>query len=231
MNSVVRTSTKAPSVRAAKPRAAAAKLAKRDGVYHHGDLALSTQAIAWQLLRENGTNDLSLREVARRAGVSHRAVYRHFPDKRALLAALAGDGYRALAVALEAGCVRDQDVPAQLGALAATFLRFARDEPARYQLMFGPRLNEDARFPELEQAIDEAVAVLRSVLRAVAPNAQSQAIRDAGIAVFAAIHGLSSLVLAHRVPLKDSKTESYIAATLGPMFEGVVKGLVLDTTI
>jgi AcrR family transcriptional regulator len=201
--------------------------------YHHGDLRHALLEATVQILAEVGAEAFTLREAARRVGVNHRAIYRHFEDKRALLAAIAEDGYRALAAEMRAA-VAPIEAPTgaplalrieRLVALAEAYLRFARREPARFQVMFGPRLNADARFPSLEEAIAAAVAVLAAELRALAPLASSRARRDAGVAFWSAIHGLSALVLAGRVPLTDRHVTVYVASLLGPVARGIVGGL------
>jgi len=99
--------------------------------YHHGDVPRAIREATLSLLREGGAQGLSLREAARRVGVNHRAVYRHFADKRALLAAIAQEGYEMLAIALREGL--DQRSLAQpverFVALGEAYLRFARREP------------------------------------------------------------------------------------------------------
>lgn len=134
--------------------------------YHHGDLARELIQASLEILSEVGAEALSLREAARRAGVNHRAVYRHYADKRALLAAIAEAGYRALRDDVQeavdrsgAGETGAERARLALTSIAEAYVRFALREPARYQVMFGPRLNRDERFPELERAIQELVAV------------------------------------------------------------------------
>jgi AcrR family transcriptional regulator len=202
--------------------------------YHHGDLRHALLTATVEILAEVGAEAFTLREAARRAGVNHRAIYRHFEDKRALLAAVAEEGYLALAAETRAALAAIEIPPGapaalrieRLVALAEAYLRFARREPARYQVMFGPRLNADARFPSLEEAIAASVAVLAGELRALAPAATSRARRDAGVALWSAIHGLSALVLAGRVPLADRHVRSYVAALLTPIVEGIARRLV-----
>lgn len=219
-----KTPLKAPAVR--KPRTA----------YHHGDLARALIQASLELMAEVGVEGLSLREAARKAGVNHRAVYRHYEDKRALLAAIAEAGYRQLTAA--ALTALNEQVPgglrgvkrarAALLVVAEVFLRFARAQPARYQVMFGPRLNRDERFPELERAIQDTVKLLVDALEEAAPERSSVDRRDAGIAFLAAIHGLSSLVLAGRIRLRDAYLHSYVQKTMGPVIDGVLNSLITE---
>jgi AcrR family transcriptional regulator len=215
---------------------ASASIRKPRAAYHHGDLARALIQASLEIMAEVGAEGLSLREAARKAGVNHRAVYRHYEDKRALLAAIAEGGYRQLTAASLAAL--EEQVPGGLRGrrrarsallvVAETFLRFARAEPARYQVMFGPRLNRDARFPELEQAIQGTVKLLVDELAEAAPQRSGIDRRDAGIAFLAAIHGLSSLVLAGRIRLRDAYLHDYVQKTMGPVVDGVLTGLTSD---
>jgi AcrR family transcriptional regulator len=195
--------------------------------YHHGDLARAVREATVAVLAEQGAEALSLREVARRVGVNHRALYRHFEDKRALLAAVAEDGYRDLAAAMRAAVEArgTEDAVDRLVALGEGYLRYARQERARYEVMFGPRLNEDERFPTLEAAITDAVRVVGAELKRAAPEASSVARRDAGIALWSAVHGLSSLVLVGRVRLKDAHVARYCDTLLRPIAAGLCASL------
>jgi AcrR family transcriptional regulator len=95
--------------------------------YHHGDLAAAILEAAARIIEKEGLRALSVREAARRAGVSHNAPYRHFPDREALLAALAAEGFVQLSKALENRSGRE---------LAEAYVRFALEHPQRFRLMF-----------------------------------------------------------------------------------------------
>lgn len=95
--------------------------------YHHGDLRPALLRAAAKILEKEGSDAVSLRDLARRAGVSHTAPYRHFPDRRALLAALAEEGFAQLAAELEGRPWREQ---------AVAYVRFAIANPERFRLMF-----------------------------------------------------------------------------------------------
>jgi len=82
-----------PVARARARRAGRSALEKKRGRYHHGDLRRALLDAALELLAREGASALTLREVARRAGVTHAAPYRHFTDKQALLAAVAEEGF------------------------------------------------------------------------------------------------------------------------------------------
>jgi AcrR family transcriptional regulator len=106
--------------------------------YHHGDLRSALVSAGVELLAEQGVEALSLREVARRAGVSHAAPYRHFNDKQALLTAIAEQGFRMLNELVRSTAGRDYpSESARLKAALAGYLEFGRSHPHHAELMFG----------------------------------------------------------------------------------------------
>jgi len=116
-----------------------------DRPYHHGHLRATLLAEAERVLRDDGIDALSLRELARQAGVSHAAPRRHFPDRQALLDALAEAGFTRLADEVhsaigEAG----GDYQARLRAAAAAFVRFATRDGALMELMFAAKNAADS---------------------------------------------------------------------------------------
>jgi AcrR family transcriptional regulator len=153
--------------------------------YHHGDLKTALLAAAAQLLAEGGLAAISLREVARRAGVSHNAPYRHFPDRDSLLAALAAQAFHELA-----DWTRKSGSQG-LAALGQRYVEFALAQPGRFALMFSAGLDK-ARYPELQQAATELYELLGQAVGAAAPT------RDPLVATLAAwslVHGLAQLLL------------------------------------
>jgi AcrR family transcriptional regulator len=108
--------------------------------YHHGNLRATLLSAAEQTLREQGPDQVSLRALARSAGVSHGAPRRHFPDRQALLDALAADGYERLADTLAAAIEQaGEDFEAQFRAGGNAFVRFAVTNAALLDLMFTSR--------------------------------------------------------------------------------------------
>jgi AcrR family transcriptional regulator len=108
--------------------------------YHHGDLRVALLASAAELLDEGGPEAVSLRECARRAGVSHAAPYRHFATKEALLLALAEEGFDGLAAAGDEAMRRVRDPRERLDAYGVAYVHFALEHPARFRLMFAGAL-------------------------------------------------------------------------------------------
>ncbi|GAB3795091.1 hypothetical protein GCM10028798_03240 [Humibacter antri] len=105
--------------------------------YHHGNLRDELLVTAEQVLREEGADHVTLRDLARRAGVSHAAPSRHFPDRNALLVALAATGYERLGHrVIEAADSAAEGFDAQFRAVASAFVRFAIDNAALLDVMF-----------------------------------------------------------------------------------------------
>lgn len=143
--------------------------------YHHGDLRAALLRAAEAMLAAQGPQDLSLRAVARAAGVSHNAPYRHFASREALLAELAAEGFRRLAAVLEGA-------GAGMAALGRAYLGFAGANPALYRLMFGQGPSRAAH-PALAAAADAAFAPLA----ARRPN------HAAALRAWALVHGIAQL--------------------------------------
>ena len=162
--------------------------------YHHGDLRRSLLTQAAVLLEEVGSEALSIREIARRAGVSPRAPYQHFADKEALLSALAADAFRAFGDALAAA----DEVAApgrEIEEQAVAYVRFARAAPGRFRLMFGLRRVEPE--DDLTAAKAYAFGFLRGAAeRAAAPD---EDVRALALGYWSFAHGLAALLLDDRV--------------------------------
>src|SRR5438067_201005 len=157
--------------------------------YHHGDLRSALLRAALDILAEHDVPGLTLREVARRAGVSPMAPYRHFTDKDALLAAVAEQGFRKLEQRLTD--TPHADPMADLVAQGAAYVRFACDEPALYRLMFGPFLRRFEDHPGLMEAALTAKAALTRAVAAATPQSSEQMRADVALACWSLEHGLA----------------------------------------
>lgn len=158
--------------------------------YHHGALFDSLVEAAGELLEADGLEALSLREVARRAGVSTAAPYHHFADKQALLVALAVDGFDDLAAALTRATAKVKTPRARLQAVADGYLRFAKQRPALYQLMFSPLLAGARGKGPLFEASQRALSVLRGAVLGGKRGADAVDV----LLAWALGHGVASLV-------------------------------------
>jgi AcrR family transcriptional regulator len=155
--------------------------------YHHGDLRAVILAEAGRLVAERGAEGVSLRELARSAGVSHAAPAHHFTDRRGLFTALATQGFQLLAEALTNARGRFTDA-------ALAYVRFALEHPGHYQVMFNKSLL-DATDTELAAAEAAAGAELsRGVATLRDPNARADP-AGAQLAAWSLVHGFSTLWL------------------------------------
>ena len=164
--------------------------------YHHGDLKAALIAQARTILRREGVDALTLRAVARAAGVSQAAPYRHFPDRRALIAAVAEAGFRDLGQAMTA-MASTAEGRLGLKQVAFAYVRFALDRPADYRIMFGPEVANTEDLPELRET---AQSVLGFVAEGIA-QLQRAGLVGAGdpalmaVATWSMLHGLVMLTL------------------------------------
>ncbi|MFI7414946.1 TetR/AcrR family transcriptional regulator [Streptomyces sp. NPDC049627] len=158
--------------------------------YHHGDLRRAILTAALDAIAADGPSALSLRDLARRAGVSHAAPAHHFRDRTGLLTAIAAEGFGLLAATLrEAGDLKEAGV---------RYVRFAREHPAHFQVMFTPEL---LRADDLELTTARALAAdaLRGAVSAVRPESLGIDTRLAGIAAWSLAHGFATLLLSHNL--------------------------------
>jgi AcrR family transcriptional regulator len=121
---------------------------ERRDTYHHGDLKRALTAAALGLVQEKGPKGFTLREVARRAGVSAAAPYRHFADRAQLLAAVATLGFEQLHETLSAAAAAATDLNQQVLDMGRVYVRWAVTHPDYYQVMFGTELDKSDS-PEL----------------------------------------------------------------------------------
>lgn len=176
--------------------------------YHHGDLRVALLDLAARTLRERGVDALSLRELARELCVSHTAPSRHFKDKRALLDALALDGFARLGELLAAADRTEGDFRQRFSALSAAYLEFATAEPRLLELMFAGKHEPGAS----EELVAAGHAVVAPMLAVIAEGQRAGLVRTGdpeavGLPAFAAVHGLASLLASGMVPA-DTRAEA-----------------------
>ena len=185
-----------------KPRARSAASARPAAPYHHGDLRRALIDTALAMVTEEGAWNFTLREVARRAGVSHTAPYNHFEDKSALLAEVAALGFQSLRQTMDAAARGQPRSGRQaLAGVGAAYVRFGVEHPAHYRLMFGAELADKARHPTLQAASDATFAVLTGVLERGQASGQVRrgAVRDQALAAWSLVHGLTTLLIDQRL--------------------------------
>src|SRR5882757_1538733 len=162
-----------------------------DRPYHHGELAPTLREAARAVLEEEGLDALSLRSVARRAGVSHAAPYRHYASREALLADVASDGLNQLRAELAQAAAVPGDRAERIVLIGGAYLRFASRHGGLLRLMFGSELPNRADFPGLAEA---TILIGEDIGDALGDRA-------AGLAAWAAMHGLALLILENVIDL------------------------------
>jgi AcrR family transcriptional regulator len=157
--------------------------------------ALIDAALA--IVERKGAQALSLRGAARRARVSAAAPYRHFRDKEALLAAVAEEGFRALAASMARAADRHRDVARRFESIGVSYIHFANQHPGHFRVMFGLESAERSAYPGLQQAGAEAFSQLMAAIR----ECQRQGVIRAGdarplsLAAWSLVHGFSALLI------------------------------------
>jgi AcrR family transcriptional regulator len=162
--------------------------------YHHGDLRNTLIAQGVALLEEAGLAKLSLRAIAARAGVSHAAPKNHFANLRSLLTAMAAEGYRRHVAFMRAGLPRRASRTAKLAAAMQGYVRFAREHPHLFALMFSSDLC-DLDDPELQAAGAESYGVLREISAGLDWDKADQPDADfrAETMIWSLVHGFAQL--------------------------------------
>ncbi|WP_030581572.1 TetR/AcrR family transcriptional regulator [Streptomyces anulatus] len=159
---------------------------ERERTYHHGDLRRAVLTAALDVIAAEGPAALSLRDLARRAGVSHAAPAHHFKDRTGLLTAVAAEGYALFADALTgAPDLRERGV---------AYVRFAATHPAHFQVMFQPDLYRTDD-PDLLAARARATDALRAGVADLPPDGRGEDDRLAGVAAWSLAHGFATLLL------------------------------------
>jgi AcrR family transcriptional regulator len=173
--------------------------------YHHGDLRRALIDTALELVTEEQNWTFSLRELARRAGVSHQAPYNHFAEKQDLLGAVAVVGFERLRDGMLRAMAGIDAPEALVDVIGRTYVRLGLENPALYRLMFGPALADAGpgdRPTIARSAGARARAVLEEVIArgarsgvfAVSPDNPKDHIL-AGHAFWSAVHGLTMLAI------------------------------------
>ena len=159
--------------------------------YHHGDLPASLRQAARAILEEEGLPALSLRSVARRAGVSHAAPYRHYKSREALLADVAADGLAELKAEIAQAATKPGDRGERMVHICGAYMRFAAQHTGLLRLMFGAEIPNRAEIPGLAEATASIGEEIGGALEDPA----------AGLTAWAAIHGLTIMILDNVIDL------------------------------
>jgi len=191
--------------------------------YHHGDLRAALLAAAAGWLDEQGAETLTLRELARAAGVSHAAPYHHFAGREELLAGVAERAFERLAGAL-GDAARVPDAAHALLAIGEAYVREALAHPAQFRLMFGPLLARKAEHPGLQRAAERAFLVLLEAATRFAPERGL----ELALAGWSLSHGAANLAIDGAfggLPLAPAQQRRLARLDAGALVRRMVAGL------
>lgn len=196
---------------------------KAEDSYHHGNLRQSLITITMEQAEAKGISELSLRTIAKQAGVSAPALYRHFEDKEALLAAVAEQGFIELHDWLAFAAPAEIPVMQRLERFFAAYLEFMNSYPVYFQLMFGPELQERQRYPGLLSAHESSMSLLINLilvgreegLFSTALSAEAQV-----ITCWSALHGFAGLYITGMLGTDQNLLDN--------LLEGLLKGLAIS---
>ncbi len=193
--------------------------------YHHGDLRRTLLDAALALVAQAGPGALSLRELAREAGVSHAAPYRHFASREALLVALATEGFLGLGAAMAASAAGEGNPIYRLRAMGVAYVAYAVSHPGHFRVMFGGEVHGRAEDPELARA---GGPTLQALIDAVADAQRAGQLRagdprQLALPAWSMVHGLAMLLVDQQV---GALLDTVYAETLAnAVIDVVVQGL------
>jgi AcrR family transcriptional regulator len=200
-------------------------LTTRSKPYHHGDLRRALIVAGIELLTEGGAATLDLRTVARKAGVSHAAPYRHFEDKRALVVAIAEEGFIRLSDKLK-NAVENAALDTQLLALTHAYVDFALTEPALMREMFSGLTINRMDHPSLHEESKVALGiVIQMVEHAQASGSIIQGSSDkVALVIWSMVHGLAMLLLENQLPMvtvDPNGIDDIIRQSVATLYDGL----------
>jgi AcrR family transcriptional regulator len=196
--------------------------------YHHGNLRNTLILVGLEILAEGGAAALDLRKVARKAGVSHAAPYRHFEDKQALIAAITEEGFNRLArrIQLALQAVPEDDVFEQFHAIAQGYIYFAQENPWLMREMFSGLTIEREAFPSLYRASKVVYSIYVDVVergQAKGQVADSEPILLAGV-LWSMLHGVAMLIIEKQVRVVSDEPggmEQMILLSVQTLYNGL----------
>jgi AcrR family transcriptional regulator len=197
-------------------RPAAAPARKRADRYHHGDLRRALLQAAVRTIQTHGIDGLTLRGVGSTLGVSRTALYRHFTDKAALLAAVAAEGFRVLREETARAWTDGGRGLRGFEAMGAAYVRFAMTHPSHYRVMFGAEISsaDDAEFAEegagaFQVLVDALTELQKQNL------ARRDDTRQMALFVWSTVHGVAMLAIDGRLGHEPAAVDGLTRYTTG----------------
>ena len=175
--------------------------------YHHGDLKEAALSEGLRVLEQSSVEDLSLRAIARNLGVSATALYRHYPDKKALLSAIAGEGLARLGIEQTAAMRDASDGIEGFAAAGRAYVRFALAHPAVFRLVMS---SQDMAMPASGETA--AMQLLKSSVAALSPEKDEVSHSISVLRAWSMVHGLAMLMLDNRVHSDDAMIDAMLSA-------------------
>lgn len=185
--------------------------ARNSGSYHHGDLRAAVIAAGLKRLEEGDGAELGLRALARDVGVSATALYRHFPDKEALLDALADEGLRRLGALQAQAWLKAGGGRQGFLAVGIAYVRFAHDEPAVFRLSFTRQMRD--RCEPGTDGGEVGYNLLRAGVAQTMPHLDDPEV--AALHAWSLVHGIAMLVLDRRIEWDEAQVERVVGMTFG----------------
>lgn len=201
---------------------------KKAADYHHGDLRRTLLKEALKLLKSKSPKDLSLRDLARRIGVSHGAPYRHFSSQEALLAALAIEGFGIFAdyLNLKHTVEEYKDDLERFRLMASGFLNFALKHPVHFKLMFTKIVVDHSEYPDMQIAGERAFGILLDTVSSLQESGafRAQDPQATSIFIWSSLHGFCTLILDQALDFLEVESEQY-ELLIDSFFENMMSGL------
>ena len=179
---------------------------RRAKPYHHGNLREALLEAAIRLIAEVGPTAFTLREVARRAGVSHNAPYRHFRDRDDLMAAVAAQGYRELTQAMMQAAGSKTGALERLKSAGLGYVTFALGRPEHFTVMFDAPIFKQ-KHTDATSAAEQAFATLLGFVKNCRDEGRlpSGDLRQMALLAWRMVHGIAKLATTGRLPFRSNK--------------------------
>lgn len=194
--------------------------------YHHGDLKQALIRAALEVVAQEGGRNLSLRQVAKRVGVSHNAPYRHFPDRDALLAALAEEGFRDLTAAMITYSQGVPGPPEHLTAVGTAYVGYALEHPHHYRLMFSDFQWGSGVYPDLDFWSEKGFQVLLSAIdRGIRSGVFRQVeTKSLALVAWSLVHGQALLAIDRRISFSsEGELQEFLAFSARILLTGIME--------